>query len=149
MNCISCKKPNNENLITVTKFWSVTLSSNQSYLGRSYVTLKRHCGSLSELELNEWLDFIDLTKKLESAYKKAFDATMFNWTCLMNNTYQEVPPNPHIHWHFRPRYNHDVDVNGKQFNDQEFGHHYSREREQSIDSAVKETVLIKIKGNLL
>ena len=70
---------------------------------------------------------------------------MFNWTCLMNNTYQEVPPNPHIHWHFRPRYNHVVDVKGEQFNDPEFGHHYSREREQSISPVVKEGILLKIK----
>lgn len=148
MKCLSCQNPDGKNLIVVTEFWSVTLSSNQSYLGRSYVTLKRHCGSLSELEPNEWLDFIDLIKKLESAFKKAFDATMFNYTCLMNNAYQESPPNPHVHWHFRPRYDHSVDVGGEQFNDPEFGHHYSREREQSTSPEVKEVILSKIKESV-
>ena len=67
MKCNSCHI-DDTNLIIATKFWIITLSSNQAYLGTSYVTLKRHYGSLSELEPDEWSEFIDLTKKLESTF---------------------------------------------------------------------------------
>jgi hypothetical protein len=66
----------------------------------------------------------------------------------MNNAYQESSPNPHVHWQFRPRYNHVVNVKGEQFNDPEFGHHYDKDREQRIDRTVKEAILIKIKESL-
>ena len=148
MNCISCKKPNEKNLIVITKFWIVTLSHNQAYLGRGYITSKRHCNNLSELKPDEWSELHDLIKKLEYTLEKAFNATMFNWTCLMNVAYQESPPNPHVHWHFRPRYDHTVEIAGKQFNDPEFGHHYSRKREQSITPTVREIIIHKIKQHL-
>lgn len=148
MNCSTCQKPNEDILILTSKFWIVTLSSDQAYLGRSYITLNRHCGSLSELEEEEWFDFIDLTKKLESTYKKAFDATLFNWSCLMNNAYQEAPPNPHVHWHFRPRYDHVVNFAEEQFIDSEFGHHYNRDREQRVTPKVREAIIFKIKEHI-
>ena len=71
---------------------------------------------------------------------------MFNWTCLMNNAYQEPSPNPHVHWHFRPRYKHAVNINGVEFNDSEFGHHYSRERNQTVTPETKQKILSKIKN---
>ncbi len=149
MNCSACAKPNKSNLIIATKFWHVTVSSRQTYLGRSYVTLKRHCDSVSALTMEEWSEFIALTKKLESALKKAFKATTFNWTCLMNNAYLESPANPHVHWHFRPRYDHAVNFAGMTFDDLEFGYHYNNvEEKQKISPAVKKKIIDKIKQNL-
>lgn len=148
MNCLSCSEPNKESLVVETEFWHVTLSSNQSYLGRSYVTLKRHCESLSDLEPNEWLDFVELTKKLERVYKKVFDATLFNWSCLMNLAYQESPAHPHVHWHFHPRYNHEVEVGGVKFVDSEFGYHYDKEREQRVDDSVLQEIRVQILQNI-
>ncbi len=148
MNCLSCTEPADDRLILSTKFWHVTLSSNQSYLGRSYVTLKRHCESLSDLESDEWLDFVELTKKLEHVFKKVFDATLFNWSCLMNNAYQESPAHPHVHWHFRPRYDHEVEIAGVKFVDSEFGFHYDREREQRVDDSVLQEIRIRILQNI-
>ena len=148
MECISCQKPNYNELIFETKFWKVILASDQAYLGRCYITLKRHSGDLAELTDEEWLDFSELVKRLESALKKSFNATMFNWTCLMNNAYQNEPPNPHIHWHFRPRYNHKVEFAGLTFKDPEFGHHYDRARKQEVSNDVKRKILEKIRENL-
>lgn len=148
MKCYSCQKPNKDGLIFETKFWKIIIASDQAYLGRCYVTLKRHCGDLAKLENSEWSDFIELVKKLESVLKKSFNATMFNWTCLMNNAYQNDPPNPHVHWHFRPRYNHKVEFAGEVFEDPEFGHHYSRERKQEVSDIVKNKIVDKIKENL-
>jgi len=147
MECISCQTPKQDELICETAYWRVILAPNQSYLGRCFVTLKRHCGDLAELKQEEWLDFAEIIKRLESALKKSFKATMFNWTCLMNNAYQVDPPNPHVHWHFRPRYNHKVEFAGAIFEDPEFGHHYDRARTQEVSDRVKKKIIEKIKEN--
>ncbi len=147
MECICCKKPDENELISETKFWKVILASDQAYLGRCYVVLKRR-GDLAELNDEEWLDFRELLKRLESALRKAFNATMFNWTCLMNNAYQNKPPNPHVHWHFRPRYNHKVEFAGLVFEDPEFAHHYNRVRKQEVSNDVKRKIVERIKENL-
>ncbi len=148
MKCTSCNPSGGNNLITETKFWIVTLSSKQEYLGRCYVTLKRHCGSLSELTLEEWENFAVVVEQLEAACKKSLSAVMFNWTCLMNMAYQEKPPQPHVHWHFRPRYDHDVMILDTQFVDPEFGHHYSRDRKQIVNPKVSREIIAKIKAHL-
>lgn len=126
MSCDICKFViESDNPIIETKYWIVLLADEQAYLGRSYVTLKRHCGDLVDLEKEEWSELLDLIRKLEAAVRSAFKPALFNWNCLMNLAYQNDPPNPHIHWHFIPRYNYKVKLNGITFNDPEFGHHYN------------------------
>ena len=132
MDCLGCKSSEKDPAyITRTSHWKVFLHPEQTYLGRSVITLKRHCGSLSAVTKEEWVDFIRLVKKIESSYKKALGATLFNWSCLMNNAYQDTPPNPHVHWHLRPRYRKSVRLFGTVFEDIEFGHHYASGSEKS------------------
>lgn len=149
MECEYCKKSNKDtDFVYETKYWSVFLAPKQGYLGRCVIVLKRHCGDLAELDDEEWLDFKEVVKRLESALKKSFNATMFNWTCLMNNAYQNNPPNPHVHWHFRPRYNHKVEFEGITFEDPDFRYHYDRTRDQKISDEIKRKIIEKIKENL-
>ena len=143
MNCDVCPFLNNfGRTITQTKFWKVDINENQEYLGRSFVSLKRHCGSLSELTKDEWLDFSELVRKLESCFKRTFDAKLINWSCLMNNAFKEKTANPHIHWHVRPRYERDVKFAGLTFKDPEFGSHYSRGQDRIF--LQPEDVLLKV-----
>lgn len=148
MTCDICNfvKTNN-NAILETDYWIVLLADDQSYLGRCYVTLKRHCGDLADLDKEEWNDLFQLINKLESSLKKAFNATLFNWTCLMNMAYQNNPPNPHIHWHFRPRYSHSIKFEGLTFTDPEFGHHYAREHERSqkVSNEIQQNIIEEIR----
>ena len=139
-----------ERLIFETEFWQVVLSSNQLYLGRCRVELKRPCKDLSSLNQNEIVDFFDIVKKLESVLKSTFGATMFNWTCLMNNAYQDDTPKPQVHWHFRPRYKNRVDFAGQTFIDTQFGGHYLRGDDDSTFASDEVLNLIKdeIKRNL-
>lgn len=116
-------------LLFETEYWSVYLGFCQRYLGRSIVKLKRDCGDLADISENELLDFLQIVKRLEATLRRTFGATMFNWTCLMNNAYQSENPNPKVHWHFRPRYRDPVLFQGKTFYDKEFGHHYVRDEE--------------------
>ena len=128
-------------LIFETEFFQVILNSeDQYYLGRGLVILKEEKGSLSDLTTEEWIDFSKVVKRYESALKQAFNATMFNWTCLMNNAYKQNPYNPHVHWHVRPRYDHKVIFEGVEWEDKEFGHHYAR----GIDKMSPEKTILKI-----
>ena len=133
-------KKDRPNFLFETKHWKVYLNPDQYYLGRSVVVAKRDVGSLSDLTKDEWLDFTELIKKIEATYKKSFGATMFNWTCLMNNAYKNDPPNPHVHWHLLPRYKKAVTFKGIDFGDNEFGSHYARK----IDRAVPDEVFSEI-----
>ncbi|MGZ7109543.1 MAG: HIT family protein, partial [Methanobacterium sp.] len=87
-----------------TPYWIIFLAPSQSNIGTCVVALKRHYGTLDGLKNEEWLDFADVVKKLEYSLKKSFNATMFNWGALMNADYLMKNPDPHIHWHFIPRY---------------------------------------------
>jgi diadenosine tetraphosphate (Ap4A) HIT family hydrolase len=115
-------------LLYETKYWRVVLAPNQSLVGRCVLDLKRHCGDVAETtqeELSEWLTIV---KVLEDALRKAFDATMFNWSCYMNSAYRDQPPEPHVHWWVVPRYNHPVRIDRWIFEDMEFGNPYDHSR---------------------
>ena len=138
-----------EFLLFETKYWKVILSDEQSYLGRCVIPLKRNCEKLSDLTSKERLDFHEnVVKKLEILLKKTFDATMFNWPCLMNNTYQTENPKPQVHWHFRPRYNHSVKFAGKEFQDPDFAHHYNRERKDFVSKELLRKIFDELKKHL-
>ena len=149
MDCKYCKKSDqDEDFIYETKLYKVFLAPEQSYLGRCVIISKRHCESLSDLNQKELDDFLELIKKIESTSKKAFGATMFNWTCLMNNSYRKMPYHPHIHWHFRPRYEHKVEFAGVTFEDPDFGNHYDKTRTQNVSIEVKKKIIEKIRAQL-
>lgn len=115
-------------LLHETEHWRVVLAPNQSLVGRSVVHLKRHCGDLSALTPDELLEWLHLVKTMEGALRAAFNATMFNWSCYMNHAYREDPPEPHIHWWVVPRYNHPVQIDGRLFEDPQFGNPYDHNR---------------------
>ena len=146
-----------ELLIKETKYWKIFLSPGQAYLGRCKIPLKRHCGDLSELSSEEWQDFISLVKNLEASLKKSFSPSNFNWTCLMNYGFwgdtgprEGTGRNPHIHWHFRPRYEQVVEFGGLSFEDKEFGFHYVDEsvRDRTVPDDVMAKILQKIRKKL-
>ena len=148
MECYICKFAKEaKNPILETKYWTVLLASDQAYLGRCYVSLKRHCGDLAELKDVEWKDLLSVISNLEKSIRKSFGADLFNWTCLMNMAYQNNPPNPHIHWHFRPRYSHQVDFDNLVFKDPEFGHHYASEDQRSfeVSKEIQQKIVERIK----
>lgn len=118
---------NDTNFIFETSYWQIKLMNEQMYLGRCVVVLKRSCGDLAGLTNEETLDFLVVVRKMEGLLRKTFNATMFNWSCLMNAAYRETPPNPQVHWHFRPRYDHLVEFAGEVFKDPNFGHDYFRD----------------------
>ena len=147
---MSCKYCNTENkdLIFETKYWIILLADDQYDLGRCVIILKRHCDSLSKLKIEEIIDFLEVVKKLENTIKKSFNATMFNWSCLMNNAYKSNNPNPHIHWHLRPRYKEKVKFDNITFEDLEFAHHYDNKKVLKPSQIILNKIILKIKENL-
>lgn len=119
---------------------------DQTYFGRCVVVLKRKCGDLADVTNEEMIDLLEnVVRKLESAFRKAFGATMFNWACLMNNAYQEKPPDPQVHWHLRPRYDRIVEFEGETFVDSDFGHHYERHTERVVGDDIREKIIMKLR----
>jgi diadenosine tetraphosphate (Ap4A) HIT family hydrolase len=140
-------KTKRANLFT-TEYWAVSLSPDQGYLGRTYVTLREHKGSLRELSSNEWEDYTEIVRSLENACLEGLGATLCNWTCLMNNAYQQKPYKPHVHWHLRPRYEKAVTINETTFEDPSFGYHYDREQRRTVDEATFNAILKRVREKL-
>jgi diadenosine tetraphosphate (Ap4A) HIT family hydrolase len=128
-------------LIFETDHWNIFLAEDQTYLARAVVELKRPCPTLSELTTEEFIDLHHAIKQYEAAVTTAFGATMFNWTCLMNNAYKNTPPNPQVHWHCRPRYQQTVECDGEMFHDPNFGHHYDRSLDRQVGEEVREQII--------
>ena len=119
-------------LLYEDEYWTLFLSEKTDYVGRSIIVLKRHCGTLSELNAEEWIDLHKLIQKSEECALLILGADVCNWSCLLNNFYKEEVPNPHLHIHCRPRHKNPVLVGGNTYADTEFGHHYAQKKEATI-----------------
>lgn len=144
------KGHNYGDLIVETKYWFILLAPDQKNLGTCVVALNRYEGDLAELNIEEWQEFSKIVKSLQTALKKAFSTTMFNWGCLMNSSYLKNPPNPHVHWHFIPRYKQKVEFEGLTFEDPCFGFSTMKSKQglREIPENVRMKIIDKIKDNL-
>lgn len=149
MACLHCESTTETpDFLFETKFWRAYLAPEQSYLGRSIIELNNHKRSLSQISQEEWNDLGDMVKYLEGAIKEAFKADMFNWACLMNDAYKAKTPNPHVHWHVRPRYKNPVEFAGKTYTDPDFGAHYDRDRREVADEVTQHSIVQEIRDQL-
>lgn len=148
--CDVCEALKTErNVIFESKYWRISLDSgDQYYPGRSFVTAKRHVGDLADLNTDEWVDLQKVITRFEAAVRLGLEAIVFNWSCLTNNAFQMKPYNPHIHWHVRPRYDKEIEILGHKFTDKEFGHHYARSTNLSVDDNVATAIIRKIKASI-
>mgnify|MGYP002668582372 FL=1 len=94
--------------------------------------LNRHCGSLSELDISEWIELKTIIDRLECIFREVLGAELSNWSCLLNNFYKEAIPSPHLHIHVRPRYKNAVVINNHSYTDAEFAHHYALKKESVL-----------------
>lgn len=134
--------------ILETNHWKVILSNDQEILGRCVIVCKEPVAEMGQLTNEQWLDFGQVVQRLETAAKKAFGATMCNWTCLMNLAYRNTPPDPQVHWHFRPRYSANVEFSGLTFIDEKFGSHYLQGTNRDVGSEVMKNIFTAYKKAL-
>ena len=90
------------------------------------------------------MDLKRIIDKLESSFKDTLGANLSNWSCLLNDFYKSENPNPHLHLHFRPRYKNPIVLNGNEYVDKEFGHHYDRKKEFTITEADRQELYMRI-----
>lgn len=148
LKCEYCQIPGTYgSLIYEAEYWQIYLAPSQRYFGTCVVVLKRQCENLKELKIAEWIEFAEIVDKLETTLKKAFNPTLFNWSCFMNSAYRVNPPHPQVHWHFIPRYNHKIEFEGLKFDDPDFGH-IPRPIERKIPEKVMKKLRDEIKINL-
>lgn len=141
------KERNYGDFMLETPYWIIFLAPNQSNIGTCVVALKRHHGDLDGLLDEEWLDFAQIVKKMEHSLKKSFNATMFNWGALMNADYLIEKPDPHLHWHFIPRYKNIVKFEGIQFDDKYFGSMHPRPVKE-VTNQIRRKIMDKIIQNM-
>jgi diadenosine tetraphosphate (Ap4A) HIT family hydrolase len=145
-SCQVCEALQKYAPIYKTNHWSIGLSPDQAYFGRSYVSTDIHIETISDLDDEQWQDLRLVMKKADLVFRKEFGAAVMNWSCLTNNAFQSKPYNPHIHWHLRPRYDCAVKVAGLVFTDPEFGYHYDRNRHNELSSEDFEKIQERVKS---
>ncbi len=59
----------------------------------------------------------------------------------------KIPPDPHVHWHYIPRYNHAVEFEGLLFEDPYFGTMKPRPF-RSLPDRVRKRIINNIKNNI-
>lgn len=127
------------------KYWAMYLAWDQTYLGRGFIALKRHCSDVSSLTAEEWTELQLVMRRYEQAVRTAFDAVLFNWSCLMNDAFKVPRPEPHMHWHARPRYARPPQVAGKAFADPNFAHHYDSKANLVVEPEIFDKIITTIK----
>lgn len=147
--CEWCDYKENEWLLHKSLHWSVYLADVQDYVGRCILVLNRHGGSLSELDISEWIDLKTVIDKLECIYKEVLGAELCNWSCLLNNFYKETIPNPHLHIHVRPRYKSAVIISKHAYEDTEFAHHYALKKEERLLDEDRRVLFLLMKKHFI
>lgn len=111
-----------EDVLLQTDHWAAVLDTNQIFLGKSFVTLREHKQTISDLSEADWADLRNVMIQLEKAIKNAFGANVLNWECLMNNAIKAKQPT-HVHWKLYPRYLGGTSFEGEDFPDPKWPRH--------------------------
>jgi diadenosine tetraphosphate (Ap4A) HIT family hydrolase len=132
--------------------WRVTLRDNQALLGTTYITLKEHKEGLEQLTPQEDEEFTVIRNRLIGAVGVAFAPDGVNLSCLMNFAFRpngdpNFVPQPHVHYHFKPRYSEPCTVAGETFTDPEFADYLKIGRGQRVTLEVGRIIVARIKEN--
>ena len=147
MKCEYCGKGGYGKIIAERDYWNIFLAPSQRYLGTCVIAIRRHRSNLSELEDVEWKEFSTIVREMESTLGKIFKPTLFNWSCFKNSTYRGDNPDPEVHWHLIPRYDHGVEFQGIKFEDPDFGF-IPQPVKRKIPEDVMKCMINKIKTHL-
>lgn len=80
--CEYCATGGYGDLLHETPYWMIFLAPSQRYLGTCVIALKRECQSLSDLEDEEWTDFILIVRKMEHSMDKSFKPALLTGAVL-------------------------------------------------------------------
>ena len=134
-------------LLYENEYWYLFLADRQDYAGRCLISCKRHCENISDLSIEEWLSLKNVMTNTEAMLKDEFGADVFNWSCLMNDAFKQSVPEPHVHFHLRPRYSKPVEIGNAVFKDKEFGHHYNN-KAKTLDNETAQLIFERLKTSI-
>ncbi len=135
-----------DNVILQTERWVAVLDRNQCYLGKSFITLRQHKQTLSELDEADWAELRHVIRQIERAVKEAFGADVCNWECLTNNAVKAGRPT-HVHWHLYPRYLDGVTFAGEEFPDPKWPRHLES-GEHRVSEELFGKIVLAVQENL-
>jgi diadenosine tetraphosphate (Ap4A) HIT family hydrolase len=142
-------------IIDEDEFWIANLGfQDQSLLGRTYITLKRHASELDELTEPEEKSLLTMRNGVIRAIRAQFKPITFNISCLKNDAFRNAPdatPSTaaHVHWHIIPRYGtQPVQFAGDTFQDPSPGRYLVLGREKkTVNEAIAAEITSAIKGS--
>jgi len=156
--CITCTKPSEDNRnILFTDYWKVLLHPTQNLLGSCLIAPIRHVPRLCDLTPEENKEFNELIKLFEPALENAFGADLINFMCLRNwafrkdnpdPPFKDGKPNPHLHWHLFTRYKHNIEFEGLNFEDPNFGHPIEFKPNTQSTKLIKDRIIQQIQKQL-
>lgn len=135
-----------DNVILQTERWVAVLDKNQCYLGKSFITLRQHKETLSDLDEADWTELRHVIRQIERAVKEAFSADVCNWECLMNNAVRAGRPT-HVHWHLYPRYLGGATFAGEEFPDPKWPRHLES-GEHRVSEELFGKIVLAVQENL-
>jgi diadenosine tetraphosphate (Ap4A) HIT family hydrolase len=94
-----------------TDYWIWSLRPHQATLGSGILSLKRQCGTFSELKQEEHCDLNRMIKVIEKSLSELFNYDVINYLMLMMFDKQ-------VHFHVIPRYAKEVDFFGDKWRDE-------------------------------
>jgi diadenosine tetraphosphate (Ap4A) HIT family hydrolase len=94
--------------------WSVSVASEQNYLGKCIVALRRHEEDFLALTLEEREEMWEVTRAVRDALARCFAPDRFNYQVLGNSV-------AHVHMHLTPRYSAAREFAGMTFTDGHWG----------------------------
>ena len=99
-----------ETLIKEYDHWGVFLRVSHVTLGSLVIVAKSDATNLGKLTSDEWAEFAMVSNDMENLLRNTFGAEKFNYLALMM-------VDPHVHFHFIPRYSKPVEFNGRTYTD--------------------------------
>jgi diadenosine tetraphosphate (Ap4A) HIT family hydrolase len=95
-------------------YWSVSVATEQNYLGKCIIALRRHDEDFLSLTAGEREEIWEAAQAVRDALARCFAPDHFNYQVLGNSV-------RHIHMHLMPRYTAPREFAGMTFTDDHWG----------------------------
>lgn len=135
--------------------WVATLrEGDQTLLGTTFITPKRHVYELDALTPKEDAAFVLVRNSLLKAVRCTFRPITFNVSCLKNNAFMADPDHipaeaAHVHWHIKPRYGtQPIQFADKTFSDPFPGRYLNKTGPKPVSREVATAIAQAIRNNL-
>jgi diadenosine tetraphosphate (Ap4A) HIT family hydrolase len=96
------------------QYWSVSVATEQNYLGKCIIALRRHEEDFLALRAEEREEMWEAARAARDAVARCFAPDHFNYQILGNSV-------RHIHMHLTPRYTAPREFAGVTFTDEHWG----------------------------